>query len=295
MLKAKLLSPRQIPKAAALLAQNALGKATGPEEFTLRRKDGTRVEVEILNYPVKIRDESLSLGMARDITERKQVEEELKQSREQLRNLAAHLQSAREGERTSLAREIHDELGQALTALMMDTYWLNKNLLKGQSSLLSKTQSMTKFIEETAKKVKNICTELRPGLLDDLGLIAALEWQTDEFQSRTGIKCDLSIKQEKIQLDDERSTAIFRVYQETLTNVARHAHASRITIGLRVKDDWLELEVRDDGKGITDKQISKPDSFGIIGIKERVDFMHGEFEIAGKSGKGTTVTVRIPY
>jgi signal transduction histidine kinase len=200
----------------------------------------------------------------------------------------------REQERTNIAREIHDDLGQTLTALKMDISWLRKKLPKDQETLLEKTKAMTKLTDMTIKTVKRISTELRPGLLDDLGLVAAIEWQAEEFKNRTGITYKLTIDPEEIILDPDRSTTIFRIFQETLTNIARHAKATRVTISLKKKDDKVELRVRDNGKGITEKQISHPKSFGLMGIRERVHPWEGQVKISGIPGKGTTVVVRIP-
>lgn len=229
-----------------------------------------------------------------DITERKLREEEIKNSQLQLRNLAAHLQSVREEERTHIAREMHDELGQALTAMKMDLSWLGKRLPKDQKPLFEKIKSMSKLADATLQTVKKISTELRPGLLDDLGLTAAIEWQAEEFQTRTGIKCAITTDPEDIILDKDRSTAIFRIFQETLTNVARHAKATKVKVSLKEKAGKVELKVRDNGKGITEKQVSNPRSFGLIGIKERAHYLNGKVVIKGLQDKGTTLTVRIP-
>ena len=230
----------------------------------------------------------------RDVTGRKKAEGEIKNSREQLRNLAAHLQAVREQERTLIAREMHDELGQSLTALKMDIALLSPKLPKEQKFLLDKTKSMSKLVDTTLQTVKRISTELRPGLLDDLGLAAAIEWQGEEFQNRTGIKCEMTIIPSDIILDPDRSTAIFRIFQETLTNVARHARATKIKVTLRKKARKIELRVKDNGKGITEKQMADSKSFGLIGIRERVQFFGGAVEIKGIPDKGTTVIATIP-
>lgn len=229
-----------------------------------------------------------------EITERKRSEEELKQSRERLRDLASHLQSIREEERGRIAREIHDELGQALTALKMDIHWVCQRLSKDQKLLLEKTRSMSKLIDTTVQSVQRISSELRPGLLDDLGLSAAVEWQADEFQNRTGIQCETISDPEDIALDQAFSTAIFRIFQEALTNIARHANATRVEVILKKKSGKVELTVRDDGQGITEKQISDARSFGLIGIRERVHSFRGDLIITGTSNKGTSVKVSIP-
>jgi PAS domain S-box-containing protein len=235
----------------------------------------------------------LVLGISQDVTERKMFEEELKSSREQLRRLLAHLQSVREDERTKISREIHDELGQALTALKMDLSWLIRRLDKEQKPLLEKANLMSKLIDLNIQTVKRISAELRPGLLDDLGVTAALEWQAEEFEERTGIKCELSVQPDDIALDRDLSTAIFRIFQETLTNVLRHARAKKVRVSLKKKGKELFFQVRDDGKGISEKQISSPKSIGLIGMRERVHFHGGRMDITGSKDKGTTVTVYI--
>lgn len=234
----------------------------------------------------------LVLGISQDVTERRIVEEELKTSRGQLRRLLAHLQSVREDERTRISREVHDELGQALTALKMDIVWLIKRLGKDQESLLQKANSMLKLIDMNIQTVKRISSELRPGLLDDLGLTAAIEWQAEEFRKRTGIRCEVSMRQSDIEIDRDISTAIFRIFQETLTNVVRHAAAKKVRVDLKKNKDTLILQVKDDGVGISEKEISSPRSIGLIGMRERVHFFGGRMEIKGDNG--TTVKVFIP-
>ena len=218
----------------------------------------------------------------------------MRQSREQLRDLASHLQSVREEEGRRIAREIHDELGQALTALKMDIHWLDHRLPGDQPMLLEKTKTMSKLIDMTVRTVRRISTELRPGLLDDLGLSAAIEWQANEFSHRTGIRCDIVSDPEDVILDQTYSTALFRILQETLTNIARHADATEVEIILKEIDDRVELEVHDNGKGITETQISNRKSFGLIGIRERVHYLNGDLRIRGAQNKGTTVKVSIP-
>ncbi len=234
----------------------------------------------------------LVLGISQDITERKIVEEELKSSRAQLRRLLAHLQSVREDERTRISREVHDELGQALTALKMDIVWLLKRLDKDQESLLQKANSMLKLVDMNIQTVKRIASELRPGLLDDLGLTAAIEWQAEEFRKRTGIRCEVSIRQDDIEIDRDISTAIFRIFQETLTNVVRHAMAKKVRVDLKKNQNTIVIQVKDDGVGISEKDISSPRSIGLIGMRERVHFFGGRMEIRGDNG--TTVKVSIP-
>jgi PAS domain S-box-containing protein len=234
-------------------------------------------------------------AVGRDITIRKLAEEELKNSREQLRNLSAHLQSVREKERMYIAREIHDELGQTLTALKMDLVWLSNRLPGDQVPLHDKMRSMIELVDKTGETVQRISAELRPGLLDDLGLAAAIEWQTEEFQKRTGIPCKVSLEPEDFVTKQDISTAIFRIFQETLTNIVRHAYASRVNVTLHDKDNEVTLEVSDNGRGITEEQVFHPQSLGILGIRERVNLLSGTVSIIGSPNKGTAVTVRIPY
>ena len=232
--------------------------------------------------------------MITDITDRKHAEERLRTSREQLRSLSAHLESVREEERRNMAREIHDELGQMLTALKIDVSWLTKKFNKKQELMLEKTKSMYELIDTAIQTVKRISAELRPGILDDLGLAAALEWQASEFEKLTEIKCAFSSNPKDVVLDPDRSTAIFRIFQEALTNVVRHANASKVKTSLREEAGRIVLRVRDNGKGIDKKQISDPKAFGLIGMRERARFWGGEIEIRGTRSRGTSIVVSIP-
>ena len=234
------------------------------------------------------------MGNVIDTTERKLVEIAIKKSEEQLRNLTTYLQRVGEIERTNIAREIHDELGQTLTVLKMDLSWLRKRLPEDQISVRERTDTMSQLINRTIQTVKKISTALRPGLLDDLGLAAAIEWQAEEFQQRTGIRCNITIEPKDITFDKDRNTAIFRILQETLTNVARHAEASEVKVSLKQRDGQIELKVRDNGKGITEEQIGNPKSFGLIGIRERVKIFGGNNMMKGIANKGTVMTVKIP-
>lgn len=194
----------------------------------------------------------------------------------------------------NIAREIHDELGQALTALNMDLFWLNNKLPEDQRYLREKVKSMSELVDGTIKTVQRISAELRPGLLDDLGLAAAIEWQAREFQNRSGIKCKVTLHPEDIILSQDISVTIFRIFQEALTNAVRHADATWVKASLSEKSDKIELEVRDNGKGITEEQINNPKSFGLIGIRERAHLLGGEVKISGIRDKGTTIIVSIP-
>ena len=220
--------------------------------------------------------------------------EQVQAAREQLRDLTSYLQAAREEERTQIAREIHDEFGQALSVLNMDLSWLSKRLPADQPHLAEKTSAMSDLIDSTIQAVRRVATELRPGLLDDLGLAATIEWQAEEFAERTGIDCDLYLSDEEIVLERDLATAIFRIFQETLTNVARHAEATEVHVELEDRPDELVLIVRDNGKGIAESQVSHPRSLGLMGMRERAHSWGGEVAFHGVPGQGTTVTVRMP-
>ena len=234
-----------------------------------------------------------------DITERKQAEEELQASREQMRALAGRLQAVREEERTQIAREIHDELGGALTGLKIDFSLLTRTALKIENetvrtSLLAGMDSMIKFIDATIHTVRRIAMELRPGVLDDLGLVAALEWQLKDFEKRTGIRCEFFPPVEDISLDADLSTALFRIFQEALTNVARHSGATEVRVRLRADADSSTLEVEDNGKGIEKEKILSSKSLGLLGMRERAQMFGGRITVTGTPGIGTKVTVEIP-
>ena len=229
-----------------------------------------------------------------DITERKRTEEELKSSRQQLRDLSTRLQTILEEERTRISREIHDELGQQLTILKMELAWLKKQLPREEKLLRQRTQSMAKLVDATIQGVRRISTEMRPVVLDDLGLTAAMEWQVEEFKNRTGLRCQFTAWPEEVTLDRDRSTTVFRIFQETLTNIVRHAHADEIQVRLEKAEDHLCLEVRDNGRGITEGQIANSKSLGLLGIRERALLWGGTVGIHGTPGKGTTLCVKIP-
>lgn len=234
-------------------------------------------------------------GTAQDVTERRKAEGQLKKSNEQLRALAVRLQKAREEESIHIAREIHDELGGALTGLKMDLSWMGKRLSpQSRAAVQQKLQSALELIDQTVRKVRNISTELRPSVLDDLGLAAAIEWQTREFGKRTEIQCKITSLQENITLSPEKSTAVFRIFQEILTNVARHSQASLVEVCMEEQGGSLLLKVSDNGRGIKQSEITEAKSLGLLGMRERALIFGGRVDVVGSEGMGTTVTVRIP-
>jgi signal transduction histidine kinase len=250
-------------------------------------------------FVVPIADAGYTNLYGRDITDRKRAEEEVHASREQMRALAGHLQAVREEERTLIAREIHDELGGALTGLKIDVSLLTRAVLKIENetvrtSLLAGMDSMIKFTDATIQTVRRIAMELRPGVLDDLGLVAALEWQLKDFEKRNGIRCEFFPPVEDISLDADLSTALFRIFQEALTNVARHAAATEVRVRLRADADSSTLEMEDNGKGIKKEKILSSKSLGLLGMRERAQIFGGRITVTGTPGRGTKVTVEIP-
>ena len=235
-----------------------------------------------------------TLAVVHDITERKRAEQELEKSHEQLRALSSRLQDAREEERTKIAHDIHDELGQTLTALTMNISDLKEELPENRKDLIEKTESLVELADNSIKTVQRISTELRPGILDVLGLEPAIEWEADQFQERTGIRCEYASVLKNLKLGKDLSTAVFRVFQETLTNVARHANATKVEARLTKEDSTLVLIVKDNGKGITDEQISDQTSFGLISMRERLYTHDGEVSFRGRKNRGTVVTVNVP-
>ncbi|MEX5214963.1 MAG: PAS domain S-box protein [Nitrospiraceae bacterium] len=234
-----------------------------------------------------------------DITERKQAEARVKQSRDQLRALATRLETVREDERARIAREIHDELGQALTSLKLDVSWIARRLA-GSDTLLDKAKVMTRVqdmlgqLDGIIESVREIATSLRPGVLDELGLTAALDWQARDFEKRTGTRCDLTMPPVPIPIGPDQATAVFRIFQELLTNIARHAHATSVRVILTVTMKTLVLKVSDNGRGITDDEMANRQSLGLLGMRERAAQWGGDLSIWGEPGKGTIVTVRMP-
>lgn len=237
-----------------------------------------------------------ALREAQERAERRRAQEQLRESHEQLRALSVYLQHVREEERTRIAREVHDELGQALTSCKLDLSLLANKLPKGMTPLKDKAKALSAHIDATIQTVRRIATELRPGILDHLGLIAALEWQANEFQTRTGIKCDVRTDLHEPILTADVATAFFRIFQETLTNVIRHAGATHVMVHLKEAAGRIILEVKDNGRGISPEEITNPRSMGLLGMKERAALLGGSFKIGlPPGGKGTAVTVSIPY
>ena len=232
--------------------------------------------------------------LSAELAERELTERRLRASEENLRALASHLQSVREEERIHIAREIHDELGQALTGLKFDIAALSRSFTLGSLDDVNEgTKGVLGQIDRIINSVRRIASGLRPEVLDEIGLSAAIEWQAREFSRRTGIRCVVEIAPGFADPDKDRSTALFRIFQELLTNVARHANATRVAVHL-ADSDTLALRVEDNGRGIQEKELEGSKSLGFLGLRERVLAFAGSIDVRGEEGKGTTVSVSIP-
>ena len=259
-----------------------------------RKKDGTIVKVNIITHDIINEGRHAKLVLANDITEKMLAEEKLKKSHEDLRQLATHLQDIREDERTRIAREIHDELGQQLTGLKMDISWLSKKISNGSAEINQKMREALKLIDETVKTVRRIATQLRPSILDDLGLISAMEWQSEEFEKRFKIKTSFVSNSATVQVESEIATGLFRIYQESLTNVLRHSKATEVKATLNAHDGLLILHITDNGIGFNAIENESKKTLGLLGMKERTLIMGGTYEISSKPGNGTTVVISVP-
>lgn len=295
-----LLAPEDARRVLSLDSQateNAFGRG---DELTITVEGQTRAFLFTKTpYRNQAGELSGSVVVAHDITDHQRSAEHLENSRAELRALSARLQSVREEERKRVAREIHDELGQVLTGLKIDVVSLAKKMSEANAKndweqMKDRTHSIANLINTAIQTVRKISTELRPGLLDAVGLTAAIDWQAKEFEKRTGIKCSLKFPRENIVLDQNRSIAIFRIFQEILTNVTRHSQATEVTVDIEEKGAELFLEAMDNGRGITASEFSNPKSLGLLGMRERALLLGGEVSIRGVQGKGTIVIVRIP-
>jgi len=232
-------------------------------------------------------------SIGRDISDAKKTELEIKQINEQLRALAASLQNIREEERSNMAREIHDDLGQQLTAIKIDVSWIAKKI-QSDDEVMQRLNGIISMINETVKSIRRISTQLRPGILDDLGLIEALKWQTEEFKKRYKIAVDFVCNKERLVLDQPVATGLFRIFQEALTNIARHANATLVEISLRVIGQELVLRIQDNGRGFEKYEAKAQKTLGLFGMKERTLMMGGHLEINNAPGKGVMLAINVP-
>src|SRR5450432_4191244 len=285
-----LVWPDDHPKLDALLRCAAQKNCRG--EIRLQSRKGAPLSVHLSLNPLRLDSTRAVCLIASDLSEMKRAEEALRASSEQFRNLAAHLLSVREEERARISREVHDELGQSLTAVKMDLAWLAGRLPRGNAQMLKRIRSTVQLADSIMQSIRRISTELRPAVLD-LGLAAAVEWQVQEFQARSGVPCKVRLLIREV-VPSNASTAMFRIFQETLTNVARHARATRVEVVLQKQRDRLVLLIHDDGRGfdLVDPSLSR--SLGLLGMRERAAVLGGQVNISSAPGKGTTVAAWIP-
>ena len=287
------------PTSRERVAERILQGHAEPYEHLALRKDGSTFPVEARGRVMAFRGRRVRVTAVRDITQRQQAEEQMRKSREQLRALLSRLQSSREEERTHIAREIHDHLGQLLTALKLDLRALERRIAglgdqELRAALTGKLLSARAIADETIESVQKIASELRPGILDRLGLAAAMEVETQTFQGRTAIHCDWSAPQEPVAISQELATASFRIFQEILTNIARHSQATKVAVRLALTGDILVLEAADNGVGIQQKDLENPKSLGLLGMRERAAMLGGAVAFDRNPGGGTRVTVQLP-
>ncbi len=256
------------------------------EQSQLRLAEAVRLRTEDLL--------SANTALREEIEERKYVEKALRASREKLRKLSAHLQSARESERAAVAREIHDELGATLTAAKMDLHWFAKTLTDGQLPRADKLSEAVELVDSAIQTVRRIATELRPSILDHLGLWPALQWQLQEFELNFGIPCQIDPAPSGILLENDAQTAVFRIFQEALTNIARHAHATRVHVGLQPERNGILVRISDNGVGLPPGKIMEPEACGIQGMRERARTFGGDVRFEQTEGGGASVVVKFP-
>ncbi len=260
-----------------------------------KKKDGQLIDVEVNSHDILFNQKSARLVLANDVTEKVKSQQLILDTSKQLRELTARLHEIREEERMHMAHEIHDELGQRLTVLKMDISWLNRKLITEDEMAKEKIRNTLTLLDGTIKIVRKIATDLRPGILDDLGLIPALEWQSKDFEGWSGINASFHSNISEIVLPELVSTSLFRIFQESLTNVARHSEARHIDSELLVKEDQITLTIIDDGKGFNTAALGNKKTLGIMGMKERTMGIGGEYTIRSIPGKGTVVSVQVPY
>jgi PAS domain S-box-containing protein len=263
-------------------------------EDTLFTKLGVPLTILVNLNVFTLHGDEYALTAMQDITERKRNEESLRRQSEQLRALAARLQRVREEERSRVARDLHDQIGQNLTAIKMEVEFALRRSPSSEAPLHIRLEAALSQLREATQALRSICTELRPGVLDDLGVVAAIEWQAREFTTRTSIPCELSLPANEIILNPEHSTAIFRIFQEALTNITRHAGASHVSAALTQSPEKTVLVVQDDGKGMQDRE-PKHGSLGILGMRERAEDSGGTLHIWSQRGIGTTLVIEIPF
>ena len=234
-------------------------------------------------------------GFMVNITQNKRAEIEMQRSQKRLRELSTHIEGIKEEERVRIAREIHDEIGVLLTALKMDLSWLNQRLALKNNGVQEKIMDMSNLLDTAGKSANNLVHSLRPAFLDCFGIVAAIEIEASEFTKRTGIPCKISKSGDNLDVSGEQSISLFRVFQETLNNIMKHADAKQVQVHILKHKDYLELAVSDDGKGFDETERNKPRSFGLRGIQERIYQLGGKVKIASNPGEGTKISVSLPF
>lgn len=257
-------------------------------------KDKKKIPFYFRGRMIELDNKRCLIGTGIDVTEKIKAQAEVVNSYKQIRALASHLQDIREEERTSISREIHDELGQQLTGLKMDISWIGRKIKNQDEEIDQKIKSTLELADETVKSIRRIATELRPSILDDLGLIAAIEWYSSEFEKRFGLKTNFFTELADISLMPDINTGLFRIYQESLTNVLRHARADKISSSLYMSNNALILNITDNGAGFDIDKITNKKTLGLLGMKERTLIMGGNYKIESNPGNGTSVTVSVP-
>lgn len=281
-------------------------------EWTIQARDGKNIPVELSITAIILEEKNLFFVVLRDITPWKEAQAVLLNAKTELEcavktrtseftalnwelmELSEHLQQAREDERIRIARDVHDHVGQFLTGLKMNLIYQAQNPSDDAAVRMEQTKSIAMQIDRTIMSVKDICSELRPSILGHFGLTAAVQWYLEDFQKRTGVRCNIKLDSEIPALNKDLAVLLFRIFQELMVNVLRHARATKVSIWLKYSAGAIMLKVKDNGRGILIEEVSHPRSFGIIGIRERVRFWGGQSKFKGASNKGTTVTILLP-
>lgn len=270
------------------------GKEVGFLEEKIRKLNGEIIDIDVCAVPFTYKGKPAVKVYARDITHIKKLQREIKERSENLQNLTYYIQKLVEDEKLKISRELHDELGQLLSILKLDIIEISKTIPEDHKDILEKINTMENLLDLIINRLRVISYQLRPPMLDHLGLESAIKWQLEEFEKITNIKCRRNIKIISDEINEKISITIFRVLQETLTNILRHSKATEVKVNLHQNKDSLILKIIDNGIGIENEKINNSKSLGILNMKERVMSVNGKFKIFGEKGKGTTVEVRIP-
>ena len=286
------LHPEEVLPGIPLIWDKLRQERSLADDRFLKRKDGSLVKVEINRKMLP--DSSGAIAIVRDITERVKAQEAIQQSTEKLRQLTGHLLNIREEERMRIGRELHDELGQQLTAMKMDISWINKKTGEEHTEVKSKLKNTLSLLDGSNISISRILNELRPVILDEYGLVEAIKWQGQKFTVNTNIPVEFTLSETQMKIAEEISICLFRVYEESLTNITRHSHAKRVFVSMKIADENIIMTVEDDGKGFDTSSLKNKKSFGILGMRERVFALHGSFDLVSVPKKGTMIQVSIP-